>query len=250
MTGEQDDFEDLIPAFVLGSLDDEDAERVRTHLEGCESCRALATRLGRAVDAMPLAVGEVAPPAGLRGRILDAAAGSRPAAEAPASKRAQVLELPRRRPPQSSWLGRFGPAAAAAALVAFALGAGLGLGIGRTITPAPAPATVAQYSMTGSGAMTGASGHVYELRQQGLTLIQFTGLPQPADGKIYELWLIPDNGQPVAAAVFTPDLGGEHVAVLARTLHGFKAVAVTEEAAPSGARAPTQQPQLSGAVGL
>lgn len=249
MTAEQDEFESLIPALVLGALDDEEAERVRVHLEGCESCRALVARLARAVDAMQLAVGDIAPPAGLRARILDAAAGSRPAAAAAAPQRANLLELPRRRPPRSSWVGRFAPAAAAAALVAFALGAGLGLGVGRTIAPAPAPATVAQYSMTGSGAMTGANGQVYELRQQGLTLIQFTGLPQPDAGKIYELWLIPDNGQPVAAAVFTPDLGGEHVAVLARTLHGFKAVAVTEEAAPHGATAPTQQPQLSGALG-
>lgn len=247
MSSEQDEFETLIPAFVLGALEGDEADQVRVHLEGCESCRSLARRLGRAVDAIPLAVGEVAPPPELRGRILGAAAGSRPSTAAMAPRRTRVLELPRQRAPRPSWLRRFGPTAAAAALVAFALGAGLGLGIGRTL--APAPATVAQYSMSGSGTMAGASGHVYELREQGLTLIQFTGLPQPAEGKIYELWLIPGEGQPVPAALFTPDLGGEHVAVLARTLGGFKALAVTEEAAPNGASAPTQQPQLSGAVG-
>ena len=248
MSPENDEIESSVPAFVLGALEADEAETVRAHLEGCDSCRALADRLLRAVDAIPLAVGEVTPPPRLRQRILDAAAGSRPAAAGATPKPAKVLELPRVRAKGSPLFGRFGRTAAAAALVAFALGAGLGLGIGRTIAPAPAPQSVAQFSMTGSGAMTGADGHVYELRQEGLTLIQFSGLPQPAEGKIYELWLIPNQGQPVPAGVFTPDTEGGHVTVLARTLNGVKTLAVTQEAAPGGAAAPTQQPQLAGSV--
>ncbi|HEV2414181.1 MAG TPA: anti-sigma factor [Candidatus Dormibacteraeota bacterium] len=249
MNPEHDEIESSVAAFVLGALDGDEAEIVRLHLEGCDSCRALARRLSRAVDALPLAVGEVAPPAGLRQQILDAAASSRAPASPTLPKRTKVLKLPRRRPGRPRLLAGFGGMAAAAALVAFALGAGLGLGIGRSLVPAPAPEPVAQYSMTGSGAMAGAAGHVYVLRQEGLTLIQFTGLAQPADGKIYELWLIPNQGQPVPAGVFTPDPEGGHVAVLARTLNGLKALAVTEEAGPSGVSAPTQQPQLVGGVG-
>jgi anti-sigma-K factor RskA len=198
---------------------------------------------------MPLAVGEVVPPPRLRQRILEAAGGSRAAIAPAAPASTKVLTLPRARARPALRLAALGPAVAAAAVIAFALGAGLGLGIGRTIAPAPAPSSVAQYAMTGSGAMAGATGHVYVLRQEGLTLIQFNGLPQPDGGKLYELWLIPKSGQPVAAGVFTPDPGGGHVAVVARTLAGFKALAVTEEAAPSGAPAPTQQPQLVGSVG-
>lgn len=249
MNPEHDEIESSVAAFVLGALDGDEAEVVRLHLEGCDSCQALARRLGRAVDAVPLAVGEVAPPERLRKRILDAAAASRVPAPATTPRRTKVLELPRRRTERPALWSGFGRIAAAAALVAFALGAGLGLGIGRSLAPAPTPAPVAQYSLTGSGAMTGAEGHVYELRQEGLTLIEFTGLAQPADGKIYELWLIPNQGQPVPAGVFTPDSEGGHVAVLARTLHGLKALAVTEEAGPSGTSAPTQQPQLVGGVG-
>lgn len=249
MNPEHDEIESSVAAFVLGALDGDEAEMVRLHLEGCDSCQALARRLGRAVDALPLAVGEVAPPERLRQRILDAAAASRAPAPPTTTRRTKVLEIPRRRSGRPALLAGFGRIAAAAALVAFALGAGLGLGIGRSLAPAPAPQPVAQYSMTGSGAMTGAEGHVYELRQESLTLIQFTGLAQPADGKIYELWLIPKEGEPVPAGVFTPDPEGSHVAVLARTLTGLKALAVTEEAAPRGASAPTQQPQLVGGVG-
>lgn len=248
MSPEHEEIESSVAAFVLGALDAQEAETVRVHLEGCDSCRSLAARLSRAVDAMPLAVGEVTPQPGLRRRILDAAAGSRPSTAVVEPKRTKVLELPRVKSTRSPWLGNFGRTAAAAALVAFALGAGLGLGIGRTIAPAPAPASVAQFSMTGSGDMTGANGRVYELRQEGLTLIQFSGLPQPANGKIYELWLIPAQGQPVPGGVFMPDSDGGHVTVLARTLNGVKTLAVTEEASPGGAPAPTQQPQLAGGV--
>ena len=249
MSPEHDEIEASVAPFVLGALERDEAETVRVHLEGCDSCRALALRLGRAVDAMPLAVSEVTPPERLRQRILEAAAGSRAPAAPMAPVRTRVLEVPRRGARRASRFAGFGPMAVAAALVAFALGAGLGLGLGRTIAPTPAPQPVAQFSMTGSGTMTGSTGHVYELRQEGLTLVQFTGLPQPGEGKLYELWLIPTSGQPVPAGVFTPDPEGGHVALIPRTLQGLKALAVTEEAAPSGASAPTQQPQLLGGVG-
>lgn len=249
MSPEHDEFESSVAPYVLGALEGEEAQSVRAHLEGCAACRSLADRLRRAVDAVPLAVGEVTPPPQLRQRILDAAAGSRPSTAGPAPRPATVVELRPVRTARSPWLGGLGRTAAAAALVAFALGAGLGLGIGRTVAPAPAPQAVGQFSMTGSGTMTGSDGRVYELRQEGLTLIQFSGLPQPAAGKLYELWLIPAQGAPVPAGVFSPDPEGGHVAVLPRTLHGLKALAVTEEAAPSGAPAPTQTPQLVGGVG-
>jgi anti-sigma-K factor RskA len=137
---------------------------------------------------------------------------------------------------------------AVAAVVAFALGAGIGLGIGRT-TVAPTTAGVAQFSMTGTGVMQGAHGNVFELRHEDLTFVQFSGLPQIAPDRVYELWLIPTNGQPVPGAVFAPDLRGAQTVVLAHDLAGYKALAVTEEAAPNGATAPTQQPQLTGTLG-
>src|SRR5439155_12002377 len=107
-------------------------------------------------------------------------------------------------------------AAAAAAFVAFALGAGLGLGVGRSLAPQPAPASsVTQYTLSGSGAMSGAQGRVYELKQQGLTLVEFSNLPDLEAGKVYELCLIPSLGQPEQVGVFTPEPHGRHVVVLA-----------------------------------
>jgi len=250
MISDHHDIENSMAALLLGIAEPAEADAARAHLEGCANCRQLVRRLQRAISGLPLAVEPVSPPARLRDRILAGAAAS-PQASGGRPQHARVVRLPRA--PARTWLrpARGSQAAVAvAALVALALGGGLGLGIGRMLAPTSVPPrdAVAQYSMSGSGSMSGAQGRVFELRQQGLTLVQFSGLAQLRQGKIYELWLIPKDGQPEPGAVFAPDSQGGHVVVLARNLSGLKALAVTEEAAPSGSSAPTQQPQLVGSV--
>jgi len=246
---DHEEIEDLLAAFALDATDPEESELVRAHLEGCSTCTNTVERLRRAVGAVPLAAETVPPPQRLRQQILAAAAASRQS-DVARPLRARVLRL---RPPRSRlWPAGAGlrSAAAAAAIVAFALGAGLGLGIGRSIAPQPAPASgVTQYSLNGSGAMSGAQGRVFELKQQGLTLVEFNNLPELEAGKVYELWLIPSQGQPAPAGVFRPDPGGSHVVVLARNLQGLTALAVTAEVGPNGTSAPSQQPELLGKVG-
>jgi anti-sigma-K factor RskA len=70
----------------------------------------------------------------------------------------------------------------------------------------------------------------------------------PAD-RAYELWVIPAEGQPIAAGVFTPDAAGNCSVVLPPLQSGItaKAFAVTVEAA-GGAGAPTTKPIQVGAV--
>jgi anti-sigma-K factor RskA len=245
MIADHDEMENSVAALVLGALDDEEADEVRRHLETCPTCPGLAAALQRAVGAMPLGVDAVPPPTNLRDRIL-AAAGADVASPA---VRARPAVIPLRRTPSRRWILWRPAAAAAAAVIAFALGAGLGLGIGRSTTP-PQPSTaVAQFTLSGTGQMAGAHGSVFELKREGVTFVQLSGLPPIAADRVYELWLIPASGQPVPGAVFAPDLRGSQVVVLGRGLSGYKALAVTEEAAPNGAPAPTQQPQLSGALG-
>lgn len=245
MIADHDEMEASVAALVLGALDDEEADAVRQHLETCPTCPGLAADLRRAVGALPFAVEPLPPPTDLRDRIL-AAAG----ADTTPALRARRELIPARRPARRRWvLWSPAAAAAAAAVVAFALGAGLGLGIGRSTAPPPPAAAVAQYSLSGTGPMAGAHGSVFQLKREGLTFVQFSGLPPIASDHVYELWLIPNSGQPVPGAVFAPDTSGGQVVVLARDLSGYRTMAVTEEAAPNGAPAPTQQPQLTGALG-
>ena len=246
---DHEEIESLLGPYVLGSVEPEEAERIRRHLPGCESCSAIVRRLERAVAAIPLTVEPLTPSTELRDRILTAAAAQ---AQSPDIPRPQARFRRPGRLTGRTWrrAGVLRPATAAAAVVAFALGAGLGLGIGRSISPSPAPTSnVVQYSMQGTGTMAGAQGRVFELKEQGLTLIEFSDLPELESGKVYELWLIPHHGQPVPAAVFVTDPSGSHIVLLARDLLGVSALAVTTEVGPGGASAPTQQPQLVGAVG-
>jgi anti-sigma-K factor RskA len=240
MIADHDELENSVAAYVLGALEDDEAEEVRSHLETCPTCPAFAEELRRAVGVLPLAAEPVAPPADLRNRILSATG-----APVPPRQSAVIAGKPTAARDRFRW----GPVAvAAAAVIAFALGAGLGVGIGRTTVPPPAATAVAQFSMTGTGDMQGAHGSVFVLKNEELTFVQFSGLPQIAPDRVYELWLIPSSGQPVPGAVFAPDQRGGQVVVLGHDLAGYKALAVTEEAAPNGATAPTQQPQLTGTL--
>lgn len=74
-------------------------------------------------------------------------------------------------------------------------------------------------------------------------------LPQTAQGRAYQLWLIRD-GQPVPSRVFTPDGDGSTTLFdieLPQSTTGVTAVAVTEEPA-GGSKLPTTQPFLVGTV--
>ena len=96
--------------------------------------------------------------------------------------------------------------------------------------------------------MSSSSAQVIELRSEGVTFVTFSHLPSLPDNTVYEIWLIKEGSQPVAAAVFVPDSDGSKTVLLSRSLSGYSTMAVTAEAAPDGASAPTQQPQLFGSL--
>src|SRR5256885_15985090 len=84
---DHEELESAVAAWVLGALDADEAEAVRSHAEGCPTCREVAVTLRRVVGALPLAVDEVTPPPRLRERVLAAADASRRGANlAPAGR--------------------------------------------------------------------------------------------------------------------------------------------------------------------
>jgi anti-sigma-K factor RskA len=184
-------------------------------------------------DALALGVEPVAPPARLRARILAAAAQP--------SDDARVVEL---RPPGRPGGLRVPLGAVAAALVVALLG---GLVIGRVTAPPPPPA-VTHFTLAGHGPMQGSTATVTDLKQDGIALVSFSGLPPAPEGKVYELWLITPGNRADPAGIFLPDANGQRLLVVEKPLAGYKVMAVTVEAGPSGVASPTQVPDLLGTV--
>src|SRR3989442_5146248 len=246
---DHEEMEELLAAFALGATDPEEDALVRAHLEGCATCTSTVQRLRRALGAVPLAADTVSPPQRLRQQILEAAAAARPS-EIATPRKARVLRL---RPPRTRiWPVGTGwrSAAAAAAFVAFALGAGLGLGVGRSLAPQPAPASsVTQYTLSGSGAMSGAQGRVYELKQQGLTLVEFSNLPELEAGEGDEVWVIPGRGQPAPAGGFKPDPSGTPRGGAPRNPRGGTAPAGKNRGGANAPPAPPATPARPGKHG-
>lgn len=63
-------WENDLAVWALGALDPSEARRFERHLVGCERCRADLRWLRPAVDALPAAVTQVAPPPRLRGELM------------------------------------------------------------------------------------------------------------------------------------------------------------------------------------
>src|SRR3979411_161698 len=79
MSAEHEDLENSVAAYVVGSADPEEEDRVRVHLEACSSCRELAARLGLGISELPLEPEPITPPGRLEERIVAAARGTRSA---------------------------------------------------------------------------------------------------------------------------------------------------------------------------
>ena len=62
---------ELIPAYVLGSLEEEEVRQVTEHLAGCFICRQELDAYQTVADQMLLILPDVAPPAGLKTRLME-----------------------------------------------------------------------------------------------------------------------------------------------------------------------------------
>ena len=242
---EHERLRDSVEPWLLGSLDPEEAESVRLHVEDCPDCLETIRRLRPAAQALGLAVQDAAPPASLRDRIIARAKTEGDGAFQPAPPHPRVRVLPGSR---AAFRWRF-PAASVAAMLVLALAVGLlaGTQLGRQSAPPPS-SQVLHFKLEGHGDMQGSRASVIELSADGIALVTFSGLQQPSAGKVYELWLIKGSGHADPAGVFSPDADGSKIVVVERPLAGYNMMAVTVEVGPSGVGSPTQQPELYGSV--
>ncbi len=215
--------------YVLGAL--EDAERYREHLAACASCRAEVAELQQVVDMLPATVPPAVASEALQASVLETV---RSEAELLRAAGHQTDEPPK---PASRWRSRRMPFLAAwvASAAIAAIAAVIVLNVGSTT---PERVTTAQVASSISGAHA-------SLRQAGSRAeLVVSGMPQPALGKIYEVWLSRGSTSPQPTdALFGVTGTGSGSVNVPGNLHGVKEVLVTSEPL-GGSTHPTSSPVL------
>jgi anti-sigma-K factor RskA len=195
---------DLTAAYALDALDPDEAEAYERHLSQCEDCRLQLAELNETAGALAFGTVAPAPPSRLRAAILEQAA----------AERSNVVPLLRRR-----WVAR-GLAVAAAAAACIVVGFAVSSWSGGSSQPQSLSVMVLP---------------------NGSATIHVSGLPAAPSGKTYEAWIIPANGKPRPAGLFS---AGDTTVRLRGTVPRHAVVAVTRERA-GGVKAPTMTPILS-----
>jgi hypothetical protein len=225
-----------VGAYALGALDEHEVEPFREHLETCAACREELSQLQGVTDSLAIAVPHARASADLRGRLMAVVHGE---AEL---LRATGHEADRPDRARSVWRWRVFPALVATG----ALAAGVLIGALALNTHSSEQTRVIQAQV-----LPPAAGHdaTAALRKVGSHVqLQVTGMPAPALGRIYEVWL-KDGSQPPEPtdALFSVTGQGNGTVGVPGDLKGVSKVMVTEEPA-GGSLEPTHSPVIVASV--
>ncbi len=229
------DVHTLSGAYALNALEQQEAAEFERHLEGCQACRQEVRELQGAAARMGAAQAE-APPSELKARVLAAAA--RTPQQPPTARTAAPAApaAPAAKPNRLRWL------AVAAAAVVVAGGGALGVRAvldddGPQLSPAAVQvfeaddARTATVETANGGRLTvGVSPSRNEMA------VDTTGLPDPGEGRVYQIWAV--HGDEMISAAVLEDL--EQGAAMGLPEEDTE-VALTIEPAP-GSEQPTGDP--------
>ena len=265
------DIADKLEAYALGQLPAQESREVDEHLRECSTCALEARELAAVLTGIGESVPPVAPAAALRQRVL-AAVIDEPQEPARADRRVGVVEQPRRR--VWTWV----PLAAAAMLV-LAIGAvtlridqsrrELADDVSRTralndelmkrvqlyagqtdlALSILTAGDMHEIPMTGSEAAAIAAARAYWSPARGL-LVVADRLPAPPAGRIYQVWVIPDNQKPVSAGLLGDQPGSRGMLIVtppSAGVEGSVTIAVSDEP-PGGLSQPSGTIHLAGKI--
>ena len=249
MMAEHERLEELIVARALGGLDPEDErayERERAeHGPDCAECRRLEAEYGDVAGRLAFALEPEPVSRDLEDRTVVLATGERTDAVAilePEGDEVSERRAMRERRPSGVILR---PLVAVAA--AFVLFVG-GWAIGSSMSDGDeggVPADARVVAFEGTQPDVGTLSVAYTPGEPGVYVLG-SGLPQPADGEVYELWMIQD-GEPVSGACVVPEADGSLFAFADAELGTTEAMAVTVESSSCPA-APTSEPVFTAAI--
>jgi anti-sigma-K factor RskA len=220
-------------AYVLGALDQHELEHYRAHLATCAQCRSEVAELQSVVDELPTTVSPTAASPELRERILATVRAEAELLDAAGPEADRPTRPKRRWRPRGDFALGIGAAAAAglAALVAVLIAVG---------SSGHADVTVTEGEGLGHARTAQVSLH----QRDGRAELVVSHMPQPAVGRIYEVWLSrgPRDAKPTNALFSVTGTGSGSVDV-PNGLHGIREVMVTSEPA-GGSLHPTTEPLL------
>jgi anti-sigma-K factor RskA len=182
---------DLLPAYVVSSLDAEAARGVEEHLSSCLICRNESDSLRTAADQLSFAAPTATPAPDLKDRLM---------------RRIQAGSRGREVPAPRPWLERLLPAWGLASLALIIALAGLNLVLWRQLEH---PALLSGDGMRAAplrapDAASKATGFVLVSEDGDSGALVVDGLPPLAQDRQYQVWLIRD-GHRTSGAVFSTD---------------------------------------------
>jgi len=231
---------DELELYAVGALRPGEADRVTAHLAACPACREELAEIAAVVSALPDMVPLREPPAGLKERILAAAAAD----VAPAQRVAPARrETAWGRRPVREWIG-IGLLAAAVVLL-------LGADLNSLRDLHAAEAERAEYQliadkiahggrawyMVGLDQWQGSGGTLFAPGKPELSpFVVFHDLRPLSAGAQYTIWLVDADSHWVRGANFTPDGQTIQSVELSVPVDSFAQCAVTIEMQTSGKR--------------
>ncbi len=189
--GHTDEFEGLAGLAALDVLEGDELGRFQRHAAQCERCQ-LMVRLDReALAAVSLVAPPMDPSPDFKARLMQRAAAE--LAHTVAEPAPGPAPIPfRSRPPNVIPFWRRSPWVSALAAV-------LVVGLVSFGAYSYENQPVATYELSGSAPGKA----VVIVRRSGMAQLVMEGVPDPEPGFLYEAWIIPQGGQPVAAGTIT-----------------------------------------------
>jgi anti-sigma-K factor RskA len=228
---------DLLPAYVLNSLEADEVRRVEEHLSTCLICRNESSAFQATAAQLSFAAPAAMPSPDLKDRLMQRVRATRPPTRVPVQ------------PSARSWLERLLPAWSLASLVFIFVLAGFNVLLWQRMNHFEAVSLAGRMQAVPLVASTSASqatGFVVISADGDSGALVVDGLPPLGEQKQYRLWLLRD-GERTSGAVFSTDeknYGGTRIRA-PRSLLDYSAVDITIEPT-GGSSQPTGEKVLGG----
>ncbi len=222
------DVREMAGSFVLGALPEPEASAVRAHLATCSDAHAEIAELGSVLSVLDASVPVIEPPAELKGRILAAAAAERRAVAAssvapsvvpaepvaapgpvpfPSAEQRAERAAAKSGPSAASWFLRIAAVLAIVALTGWNVllqgqlssSQQFERDVAAVLDAAQQPGSLAAILSPDVGTGSG----IAAVTEAGVLTLAMHDLAPTSGTQVYETWVIPADGVPVALGGFT-----------------------------------------------